>query len=105
MSREIVYKGTNTRGNSYTAYSDGSFDYDNLDGTKYWDTGDGYAFLKQVIILVNFWLIHVVMFSNPNGSQASGGKPYTTLYNDREGVAQNTYSSSAYSTDRKKNAA
>ena len=44
---EIVSEGTNAQGNDYTIYSNGSFKYENKDGSTYYENpGEGIAFYK-----------------------------------------------------------
>ena len=48
----------------------------------------------------NTFIYILAFFSNPNGSMASGGEPYSTVYDDKQGTAKSTYNSDPYMSGR-----
>ena len=76
--REVTNTGTNSSGAEYRSFSDGSYTYRNSDGSRYFNTGSGHDFFK----------------SGPDGSQASGGVPYTRHTNHNQGTSSTKYKGS-----------
>ena len=72
--KSVSNNGTNSQGDSYTSYTDGGYAYKNSSGSSYYRPSEGAGFYN----------------SGPNGTQSSGGQPYTTSYNYNKGTS-NTY--------------
>merc|ERR1712227_895144 len=73
--KSVSYQGTNQGGSNYTSYSDGGYRYSNPSGSSYYNTGSGHGFYN----------------SGSQGTQASGGTPYSTHYNYNQDTSSTNY--------------
>ena len=66
------------------------FRYSNSSGSSYYDTGKGHSFYNRCSTK-NFLSIHGSSCSGSQGTQGSGGVPYSTHTNQNQGYSTTKY--------------